>query len=193
MSAPLSDAHGYELVRVATKWKLPVDLQKLIWADVTGRYHRRHGRWGSFGLPVIEKAHVVIQTAARRMLAIIEARWNGPRWIFHEFVGRRLDYAQSIRLPKDMRQFGYDPQLARLGGGLHARHDSSVRGGGQVVLHATRSDGRREGERQLRNMARRRLVHDRVGRACFSPNFCPRNLGAEFKLVLQPSRRPIGF
>jgi len=108
MSAPLSDAHGYELVRVATKWKLPVDLQKLIWADVTGRYHRRHGRWGSFGLPVIEKAHVVIQTAARRMLAIIKARWNGPRWIWDEFVGRRLDYAQSARLPKDMRQFGYD-------------------------------------------------------------------------------------
>ena len=108
MSAPLSDTHGYELVRVATKWKLPVDLQKLIWADVTGRYHRRHGRWGQFGLPVIEKAHVVVQTAARRMLAIIKARWNGPRWIFHEFVGRRLDYARSVRLPKDMRQFGYD-------------------------------------------------------------------------------------
>ena len=76
MSAPLSDAHGYELVRVATKWKLPVDLQKLIWADVTGRYHRRHGRWGQFGLPVIEKAHVVIQTAARRMLGLIKARFG---------------------------------------------------------------------------------------------------------------------
>ena len=112
MSAPLSDAHGYELVRVATKWKLPVDLQKLIWADVTGRYHRRHGRWGSFGLPVIEKAHVVIQTAARRMLAIIKARLNGQlpntRWIWDDFVGRRLDYARSVRLPKDMRQYGYD-------------------------------------------------------------------------------------
>ena len=59
MSAPLSDSQGYQLVRVGKKWKLPVDLQKLIWADVTGRYHRRHGRWGQFGLPVIEKAHVV--------------------------------------------------------------------------------------------------------------------------------------
>ena len=110
MSAPLSDAHGYELVRVATKWKLPVDLQKLIWADVTGRYHRRHGRWGQFGLPVIEKAHVVVQTAARRMLAIIKARLNGQSigWRWSEFVGRRLDYARSVRLPKDMRQYGYD-------------------------------------------------------------------------------------
>ena len=60
MSAPLSDAQGYQLVRVGKKWQLPVDLQKLIWADVTGRYHRRHGRWGSFGLPVIEKAHLVL-------------------------------------------------------------------------------------------------------------------------------------
>ena len=99
MSAPLSDAHGYELVRVATKWKLPVDLQKLIWADVTGRYHRRHGRWGQFGLPVIEKAHVVVQTAARRMLAIIKARLNGQSigWRWSEFVGRRLDYARILQ------------------------------------------------------------------------------------------------
>ena len=107
MSAPLSDAHGYELVRVATKWKLPVDLQKLIWADVTGRYHRRHGRWGQFGLPVIEKAHVVIQTAARRMLGLIKARFGRGTtgWRWSEFVGRRLDYARSVRLPKDMRRY----------------------------------------------------------------------------------------
>ena len=59
MSAPLSDTQGYELVRVGKKFGLPVDMQKLIWADVTGRYHRRHGRWGEFGLSVIEKAHVV--------------------------------------------------------------------------------------------------------------------------------------
>ena len=110
MSAPLSDAHGYELVRVATKWKLPVDLHKLIWADVTGRYHRRHGRWGQFGLPVIEKAHVVIQTAARRMLGLIKARFGRGTtgWRWSDFVGRRLDYARSVRLPKDMRQYGYD-------------------------------------------------------------------------------------
>ena len=110
MSAPLSDAQGYELVRVATQWKLPVDLQKLIWADVTGRYHRRHGRWGSFGLPVIEKAHVVIQTAARRMLGLIKARFGRGTtgWRWSDFVGRRLDYARSVRLPKDMRQYGYD-------------------------------------------------------------------------------------
>ena len=110
MSAPLSDAQGYELVRIATQWKLPVDLQKLIWADVTGRYHRRHGRWGQFGLSVIEKAHVVVQTAARRMLAIIKARLNGQSigWRWSEFVGRRLDYARSVRLPKDMRRYGYD-------------------------------------------------------------------------------------
>ena len=127
MSAPLSDSQGYQLVRVGKKWKLPVDLQKLIWADVTGRYHRRHGRWGQFGLPVIEKAHVVVQTAARRMLAIIKARWNGPRWIFHEFVGRRLDYARSVRLPKDMRRYGYDRraplQLRGYAGYDHSGYD----------------------------------------------------------------------
>ena len=86
-----------------------VDLQKLIWTDVTGRYHRRHGsRRTTHGLSAIEKAHVVLQTAARRMLAIIKVRWNGPRWIFHEFVGRRLAYSKSIRIPKDMRRYGYD-------------------------------------------------------------------------------------
>ena len=103
MSAPLSDSQGYQLVRVGKKWKLPVDLQKLIWADVTGRYHRRHGRWGQFGLPVIEKAHVVVQTAARRMLAIIKARLNGQlsdvvgRRLWTDFVGRRLDYMKVLR------------------------------------------------------------------------------------------------
>ena len=116
MSAPLSDAQGYELVRIATQWKLPVDLQKLIWADVTGRYHRRHGRWGSFGLPVIEKAHVVIQTAARRMLGLIKARFGRGTtgWRWSEFVGRRLDYARSVRLPKDMRRYGYDRRARKV-------------------------------------------------------------------------------
>ena len=109
MSAPLSNAQGFELVLLGKKWKLPVDLQKHIWTDVTSKYHRRHGsRRTTHGLSRIEKAHVDIQTAARRLLQIIKARWNGPRWIWHGFVGRRLDYARSVRLPKDMRRIGYD-------------------------------------------------------------------------------------
>ena len=59
---------------------------------------------------MIEKAHVVIQTAARRMLGLIKARFGRGTtgWRWSDFVGRRLDYARSVRLPKDMRQYGYD-------------------------------------------------------------------------------------
>ena len=105
MSAPLSDAQGYQLVRVGKKWQLPVDLQKLIWADVTGRYHRRHGRWGEFGLSVIEKAHVVIQTAARRMLTILRVRmdWGGgpTRRVPHIFDNGTPNGIEGIRFVRN--------------------------------------------------------------------------------------------
>jgi len=132
MSAPLSDAHGYELVRVATKWKLPVDLQKLIWADVTGRYHRRHGRWGEFGLSVIEKAHVVIQTAARRMLTILRVRsdWGGgpTRRVPHIFHNG-VEGIRSVRNPRTNEVFSrlYDAR-SRYGYGINNEMGNLARG-----------------------------------------------------------------
>ena len=39
--APLSNKQGYELARIGTKHGLSVDLQRLIWADVTKNYNLR--------------------------------------------------------------------------------------------------------------------------------------------------------
>ena len=59
----LSSKQGYELARVGTKMGLPVDLQRLIWADVTENYYSR----GS----VIDRAALVLQVAWRRLRAIL--------------------------------------------------------------------------------------------------------------------------
>ena len=59
----LSSKQGYELARVGTKMGLPVDLQRLIWADVTKNYYSR----GS----VIDRAALVLQVAWRRLRAIL--------------------------------------------------------------------------------------------------------------------------
>eukprot|EP00964_Phaeocystis_antarctica_P087097 scaffold55222_cov54-Phaeocystis_antarctica.AAC.1 len=40
-SRRLSSEQGYELARVGTKMGLPVELQRLIWADVTKNYYSR--------------------------------------------------------------------------------------------------------------------------------------------------------
>ena len=60
----LSTEQGYELARVGTKMGLPVDLQRLIWADVTKNYYSR----GS----VIDRAATVLQVAVTRFLAILK-------------------------------------------------------------------------------------------------------------------------
>ena len=57
--APLSNKQGYELARIATKRGLPVELQRLIWADVTKNYYLR----GS----VTERAATLLQAAWRRL------------------------------------------------------------------------------------------------------------------------------
>ena len=57
--APLSNKQGYELARIGTKWELPVELQRLIWADVTKNYYLR----GS----VTERAATLLQAAWRRL------------------------------------------------------------------------------------------------------------------------------
>ena len=59
----LSSKQGYELARVGTKMGLPVELQRLIWADVTKNYYSR----GS----VIDRAALVLQVAWRRLRAIL--------------------------------------------------------------------------------------------------------------------------
>ena len=59
----LSSEQGYELARVGTKMGLPVELQRLIWADVTKAYYSR----GS----VFDRAATVLQVAFRRLKAII--------------------------------------------------------------------------------------------------------------------------
>ena len=68
----LSTEQGYELARVGTKMGLPVDLQRLIWADVTKNYYSR----GS----VIDRAALALQVAWRRFLAIIKIP-SGRLWI----------------------------------------------------------------------------------------------------------------
>ena len=68
----LSPKQGYELARVGTKMGLPVDLQRLIWADVTKNYYSR----GS----VIDRAALVLQVAWRRLRAIL-AITNQVAWI----------------------------------------------------------------------------------------------------------------
>jgi hypothetical protein len=60
--APLSNHQGYVLTRVATKWGLSVDLQRLIWGDVTKSYYLR----GS----VTERAAMLLQKYWRRLRAI---------------------------------------------------------------------------------------------------------------------------
>ena len=64
----LSSEQGYELARVGTKMGLPVDLQRLIWADVTENYYSR----GS----VIDRAARVLQVAWCRLRAIIRRAPN---------------------------------------------------------------------------------------------------------------------
>jgi len=59
---PLSNKQGYELARIGTKHGLSVDLQRLIWADVTKNYYLR----GS----VTERAATLLQAAWRRLYAI---------------------------------------------------------------------------------------------------------------------------
>ena len=59
----LSSKQGYELARVGTKMGLPVELQRLIWADVTKNYYSR----GS----VIDRAALVLQVAWRRLRVIL--------------------------------------------------------------------------------------------------------------------------
>lgn len=66
--APLSSKQGYELARVGTKTGLPVELQRLIWADVTKNYYSR----GS----VIDRAANVLQAAVRRLQAIVGGTHN---------------------------------------------------------------------------------------------------------------------
>ena len=66
----LSSEQGYELVRVGNKMGLPVELQRLIWADVRENYYSR----GS----VIDRAATVLQVALRRVLAIIKLDRNFP-------------------------------------------------------------------------------------------------------------------
>jgi len=62
--APLSNKQGYELARIATKRGLPVDLQRLIWADVTKNYYLR----GS----VTERAATLLQAAWRRLGTVLD-------------------------------------------------------------------------------------------------------------------------
>ena len=69
----LSRKQGYELARVGTKMGLPVELQRLIWADVTKNYYSR----GS----VIDRAALVLQVAWRRLRAIL-AIPNRVVWIW---------------------------------------------------------------------------------------------------------------
>jgi hypothetical protein len=57
--APLSNKQGYELARIGTERGLPVELQRLIWADVTKNYYLR----GS----VTERAATLLQAAWRRL------------------------------------------------------------------------------------------------------------------------------
>ena len=57
--APLSNKQGYELARIATNRRLPVELQRQIWADVTKNYYLR----GS----VTERAATLLQAAWRRL------------------------------------------------------------------------------------------------------------------------------
>ena len=61
----LQNEQGYELaLRVGPKFGIPVELQCLIWADVTKNYYSR----GS----VFDRAASVLQAAVRRLMAIIK-------------------------------------------------------------------------------------------------------------------------
>ena len=64
----LSSEQGYELARVGNKMGLPVELQRLIWADVRENYYSR----GS----VIDRAATVLQVALSRVLAILNLDRN---------------------------------------------------------------------------------------------------------------------
>ena len=76
--APLSNKQGYELARIATNRGLPVDLQRLIWADVTKNYYLR----GS----VTERAATLLQAAWRRLgITVYDGIAFGTRYLsIHE-------------------------------------------------------------------------------------------------------------
>ena len=85
----LSSEQGYELVRVGNKMGLPVELQRLIWADVRENYYSR----GS----VIDRAATVLQVALSRFLAIIkipneafyDLDWINYGWAATRFTSAR--------------------------------------------------------------------------------------------------------
>ena len=87
--APLSNKQGYELARIGTERGLPVELQRLIWADVTKNYYLR----GS----VTERAATLLQAALRRVGKATQALRRAVEYGY----GRRdyvLPYWRFMRL-----------------------------------------------------------------------------------------------
>ena len=93
--APLSNKQGYELARIGTKWELPVELQRLIWADVTKNYYLR----GS----VTERAATLLQAAWRRLGTIVFGRAaSGGRFIRAYVVRGAYKRYQRDRVAKSL-------------------------------------------------------------------------------------------
>ena len=93
--APLSNKQGYELARIGTKRGLPVDLQRLIWADVTKNFYLR----GS----VTERAATLLQAAWRRLGTIVFGRAaSGGRFIRAYVVRGAYKRYQRDRVAKSL-------------------------------------------------------------------------------------------
>ena len=87
----LSSEQGYELARVSNKMGLPVELRRLIWADVTKNYYSR----GSLR----DRAASVLQAAWRRLMAIADSNgdWRSSySRRYYEYCRRASMYEQAV-------------------------------------------------------------------------------------------------
>ena len=85
----LSSEQGYELARVSNKMGLPVELRRLIWADVTKNYYSR----GSLR----DRAASVLQAAWRRLMAIAPKPYgNTHSRRYYEYCRRASMYEQAV-------------------------------------------------------------------------------------------------
>ena len=96
--APLSSEQGYVLALHWPKFGLPVDLQRLIWADVKNNYYRRLG-------DTLDPAYWarVLQASWRRLRAIINHsstlyELNTSRERYDDYRNRATRYEQRKRL-----------------------------------------------------------------------------------------------
>jgi hypothetical protein len=111
--APLSNKQGYELARIGTKWELPVELQRLIWADVTKNYYLR----GS----VTERAATLLQAAWRR-LGTTMSHWRRLRRFEAQAMPLRLaKYIELHDLRTAYRRYQRDRVAKSLGFALRRR------------------------------------------------------------------------